>query len=49
MLKWFTSMRGNNIPIEGTIVLEKALEFAKVFNYDSFKACNRWFRSWEER
>ena len=26
-LKWFTSMRGNNISINGPILLEKALEF----------------------
>ena len=32
LLKWFTSMRGNNIPINGPILLEKAHEFAKAFN-----------------
>ena len=28
-LKWFTSMRGKNIPINGPILLEEAHEFAK--------------------
>ena len=32
LLKWFKSMRGNNIPINGPILLEKAYEFAKAFN-----------------
>ena len=27
LLKWFTSMRGNNIPINGLILLEKTLRF----------------------
>ena len=38
LLKWFTSMRGNNIPINGPIPLEKAHEFDKVFNYNDFTA-----------
>ena len=29
LLKWFTSMRGKNIPINGPILLEEAHEFAK--------------------
>jgi len=32
---WFKSMRGNNIPINGTILSEKAHEFAK---YEDFTA-----------
>ena len=33
LLKWFTSsMRGNNIPINGHILLKKARQFAKAFN-----------------
>ena len=40
LLKWFTSMRGNNIPINGPILLEKAHEFAKAFNYNDFAASN---------
>ena len=41
LLKWFTSMRGKNIPINGPILLEKAREFAKAFNYKDFTAPNR--------
>ena len=37
LLKWFTLMRGNNIPINGAILLEKARDFAKAFNCNDFK------------
>ena len=49
MLKWFTSMCGNIIPINGPILLEKAHEFAKVFNYNSFTASGGWMRGCKER
>ena len=45
LMKWFTSMCGNNIPINGLILLEKAQEFAKAFNYNDFTAPNGWLRS----
>ena len=32
LLTWFKSMRGNNIPINGPILLEKAHEFAKALH-----------------
>ena len=40
LLKWFTSMRDNNIPINGSILLKKAHEVAKVFNCNDFTASN---------
>ena len=49
LLKWFTSIRGNNIPINGPILSEKALEFAKAFNHGSFKASNGWLKGWKEK
>ena len=49
LLKWFPSMRGNNIPINGPILQEKAHEFAKAFNYNDFTASNRWLRGLKER
>ena len=33
LLEWLTSTRGNNIPVNGPILLEKALESAKALNY----------------
>ena len=49
LLKWFTSMRGNNIPINGPILLEKAHEFRKVFNNNDFTTSNGCLRDWKER
>ncbi|XP_057291713.1 tigger transposable element-derived protein 4-like [Hydractinia symbiolongicarpus] len=49
LLTWFTSMRGNNIPINGPILIEKAREFATAFNYEDFSASNGWLRGWKER
>ena len=40
LLKWFTLMRGNNIPINRPILLEKAHKFAKGFDYKDFTAPN---------
>ena len=37
-VKW--SLTGNNIQINGPILLEKAHEFAKAFNYNDFAASN---------
>ena len=48
LLKWFASMWGNNIPVNGPI-LEKAHELAKAFNYNNFTAANRWLRGWKGR
>ena len=49
LLKWFTSMRGNNIPINGPILLEKAHEFSKAFDYKDFTASHGWMRGWKEK
>ena len=49
LLKWFTSMRGKNISINSTILLEKAHEFAKAFSYNDFAASNEWLRGWNGR
>ena len=49
LLNWFTSMCGNNIPINGPILVEKAHEFAKTFNYNNSTVSNRWLRGWKER
>ena len=40
LLKWFSSMRGSNIPISGPILLEKDHEFAKAFNYNNSTTSN---------
>lgn len=37
-------MRGNNIPINDPILLEKALESGKALNYGDIKSSNGWSR-----
>ena len=49
LLKWFTSMRENNIPINGPLLLEKSREFADAFDCKDFQASNGWLRGWKER
>ena len=43
-MKWFTTLRGNNIPINGPILIEKAKEFATALGCEDFQASNIWLR-----
>ena len=47
LLKWFTSMRGIDIPIKSPILLEKAPKFAKPFYQNNFTASSRWLGGWK--
>ena len=47
LLKWFTSMRGIDIPIKSPILLEKAPKFAKPFHQNNFTASSRWLGGWK--
>ena len=38
VFKWFSLQRSQNVPIDGPILKEKALQFAKSFNFPTFKA-----------
>ena len=49
LLKWFLSIRRNSIPINSPILLRKALDFAKAFNYGNFKASNGWLKDCQEK
>ena len=49
VLKWFKSMRGNNIPINSPIILGKAREFADAFVCKDFQTSNAWLWGWKER
>ena len=42
-------MRGNKIPINDPILLEKGHEFAKAFDYNDFTGSNGWIRGRKER
>lgn len=49
LLKWYTCMDAQNLPVNGPILSEKALEFAKTFHYNDFKASNGWLQAWKKR
>ncbi|KAL7725492.1 hypothetical protein ACLKA6_001182 [Drosophila palustris] len=49
VLDWFTAARGQNMPISGVILKEKAMEFAKRFGEDNFKASTGWLDKWKQR
>ncbi|GBM18126.1 Tigger transposable element-derived protein 4 [Araneus ventricosus] len=49
LFKWFTLKRSKNLPITGTILQEKANEFAALFEEKSFVCSNGWvdrFKKW---
>ena len=49
VLKWFSLQRSQNIPIDGTMIKEKALFFAEKFNLPNFKASDGWMDKWKKR
>ena len=49
VFKWFSLQRSQNVLIDGPIVKEKALQFAKSFNFPTLKASDGWLDKWEKR
>lgn len=49
LLKWFTQCRDKNIPLNGTILLEKANEYAQKLGHTNFKASSGWLTNWKKR
>ena len=49
ILKWFSLQRIQNIPIDGTMIKEKALLFAEKFNFTNFKASDGRMDKWKKR
>ena len=49
VFKWFSLQRSQNIPIDGPILKEEGLQFAKSFNFPTFKASDRWLDKWKKR
>ena len=49
MLKWFTAMRDRNIPLSGTLLLEKAKSFADRLRITDFKHSTGWLDRFKER
>ncbi|XP_047138885.1 tigger transposable element-derived protein 4-like [Hydra vulgaris] len=46
---WFVAKRSQQVPIDGTILKEKAIKFAETLGELDFKASDCWFHSWKER
>nr|XP_047146159.1 tigger transposable element-derived protein 4-like [Hydra vulgaris] len=46
---WFVAKRSQKVPIDGTILKEKALKFAEALGELDFKASDCWFHNWKER
>ena len=49
VFKWFSLQRSQNVPIDGLILKEKVLQFAKSFNFPTFKASDGWLDKWKKR
>ena len=47
--KWFLILRGENVPISGPMLKEKALEFAGGLNIEGFQASEGWLEKWKKR
>ena len=47
--KWFLILRGENVPISGPMVKQKALQFAGGFNIKEFQASEGWLEKWKKR
>lgn len=46
---WFVAKRSQQVPIDGTILKEKALKFAEALGELDFKASDCWFHNWKKR
>ena len=46
---WFVGKRRQKVPIDGIILKEKALEYAKRLGIREFKASHCWLNKWEKR
>lgn len=50
VFKWFLAKRSQNIPIDGSMIKEKALGYAKELGVSSdFRASDGWLHRWKKR
>lgn len=49
LAEWIKDVLANNIPVDGKLIKEKALEFAALLNVVSFNASNGWFDGFKKR
>ncbi|XP_057308185.1 tigger transposable element-derived protein 2-like [Hydractinia symbiolongicarpus] len=48
VFKWFVSQRSKNIPIDGTILKEKAKSYAQELGVEDSKASDGWLGKWKK-
>ena len=49
MDKWFLILRNDDVPVSGSVLKEKVLEFAGGLNIAGFQASERWLEKWKNR
>ena len=49
VFKWFLSQRGKSIPIDGTLIKEKTMKYAKELGDTDFKVSDGWLGRWKKR
>jgi len=50
VFKWFLAKRSQNIPIDGSMIKEKALSYTKELGVSSdFRALDGWLHRWKKR
>ena len=49
VFKWFFFQRSQNVSVDGPILKEKALQYAKSFNFPTFKASDGWLDKWKKK
>ena len=49
VFRWFLSKRSQNIPIDGNLIKEKAIAYAKELGYTNFVGSTGWLDRWIKR
>ena len=49
LYKWFKFARSKNVPINGPIMIEKAINIAAAAHHDGFRTAEGWFSRWKKR
>ena len=49
VFRWFLSKRSQNIPIDGNLIKEKAIAYAKELGYTNFVGSTGWLDRWKRR
>ena len=49
VFSWFKNARSNNIPVNGIIIKEKALNLAKSLELTDFRVFDGWLDKWKQR